>query len=129
MTSSVSCCARIINQNKWPTLLHGRADVTRHDIPIRISVHFIQVLMATWYCLLFLQSRWMTKIDIFDNKMWPIFVIKCGNFYQFLPAILGFVDSREAREKQQLPFFLQVPCLHLGLTPFVKNPVKRSRWD
>jgi hypothetical protein len=24
---------------------------------------------------------------------------------------------------------LQVPCLHLGLTPFVKNPVKRSRWD
>jgi hypothetical protein len=24
----VSCCARIVNQNKWPTLLHDRADVT-----------------------------------------------------------------------------------------------------
>jgi hypothetical protein len=23
-----SCCARIVNQNKWPTLLHDRADVT-----------------------------------------------------------------------------------------------------
>ena len=28
MTSLVSCCARIVNQNKWPTLLHDRADVT-----------------------------------------------------------------------------------------------------
>ena len=28
MTSLVSWCARIVNQNKWPTLLHDRADVT-----------------------------------------------------------------------------------------------------
>jgi hypothetical protein len=28
MTSLVSCCARIVNKNKWPTLLHDRADVT-----------------------------------------------------------------------------------------------------
>jgi hypothetical protein len=28
MTSSVSCCERIVNQNKWQTLLHGRAGVT-----------------------------------------------------------------------------------------------------
>ena len=28
MTSLVSCCTRIVNQNKWPTLLHDRADVT-----------------------------------------------------------------------------------------------------
>jgi hypothetical protein len=28
MTSLVSYCARIVNQNKWPTLLHDRADVT-----------------------------------------------------------------------------------------------------
>ena len=28
MTSLVSCCARIVNQNRWPTLLHDRADVT-----------------------------------------------------------------------------------------------------
>ena len=28
MTSLVSCCARIVNQNKWSTLLHDRADVT-----------------------------------------------------------------------------------------------------
>jgi len=32
MTSSVSCCASIVNQNKWPTLLHGRADVTTRYI-------------------------------------------------------------------------------------------------
>jgi hypothetical protein len=28
MASLVSCCARIVNQNEWPTLLHDRADVT-----------------------------------------------------------------------------------------------------
>jgi hypothetical protein len=28
MMSLVLCCARIVNQNKWPTLLHDRADVT-----------------------------------------------------------------------------------------------------
>jgi hypothetical protein len=28
MTSLVSCCTRIVKQNKWPTLLHDRADVT-----------------------------------------------------------------------------------------------------
>jgi hypothetical protein len=28
MTSLVSYCASIVNQNKWPTLLHDRADVT-----------------------------------------------------------------------------------------------------
>ena len=28
VTSLVSCCARIVNQNKWSTLLHDRADVT-----------------------------------------------------------------------------------------------------
>ena len=28
MTSLVSCCARIVNQKKGPTLLHDRADVT-----------------------------------------------------------------------------------------------------
>ena len=32
MTSLVSCCARIVNQNKWPTLLHDRADVTTRYI-------------------------------------------------------------------------------------------------
>ena len=32
MTSSVTCCARFVNQNKWPTLLHGRADImTRYN--------------------------------------------------------------------------------------------------
>jgi hypothetical protein len=28
ITSSISCCTTIVDQNKWPTLLHGRADVT-----------------------------------------------------------------------------------------------------
>ena len=28
MTSLISCCVRIVNQNKWPTVLHDRADVT-----------------------------------------------------------------------------------------------------
>ena len=28
MTSLFSCCTRFVNQNKRPTLLHGRADVT-----------------------------------------------------------------------------------------------------
>ena len=28
MTALVSCWARIVNQSKWPTLLHNRADVT-----------------------------------------------------------------------------------------------------
>ena len=28
MTSSVSCCARIVNQSKWPISLHCRADFT-----------------------------------------------------------------------------------------------------
>jgi hypothetical protein len=32
MTSLVPCCARIVNQNKWPTLLHDRADVTSRYI-------------------------------------------------------------------------------------------------
>jgi hypothetical protein len=33
MTSLVSCCARIVNQNKWSTLLHDRADVkTRYVV-------------------------------------------------------------------------------------------------
>jgi hypothetical protein len=36
MTSLVSCCARIVNQNKWLTLLHDRADVTTRYIH---SVH------------------------------------------------------------------------------------------
>ena len=31
-TSSVSCWVRFVNQNKWPTLLHGRADVTTRYI-------------------------------------------------------------------------------------------------
>ena len=33
MTSLVSCCARIVNQNKCPTLLHDRADVTVGYMP------------------------------------------------------------------------------------------------
>jgi hypothetical protein len=28
MMSSVLCCTRIVNQNKWQTLLHGPVDVT-----------------------------------------------------------------------------------------------------
>ena len=35
MTSLASCCARMVNQNKWPTLLHDRVDVTtRYNIYI-----------------------------------------------------------------------------------------------
>jgi hypothetical protein len=39
----VSCCARIVNQNKWPTLLHGRADVTtryRNNYVVRHLLHY-----------------------------------------------------------------------------------------
>ena len=32
MTSLASCCARMVNQNKWPTLLHDWADVTTRYI-------------------------------------------------------------------------------------------------
>jgi hypothetical protein len=35
MTSLASCCARMVNQNKWPTVLHDRVDVTtRYNIYI-----------------------------------------------------------------------------------------------
>jgi hypothetical protein len=40
MTSLVSCCARMVNQNNWPTLLHDRADVTtRYYIKFALSIH------------------------------------------------------------------------------------------
>ena len=40
MTSLVSCCARIVNQNKWPTLLHDRTDV---------KTRYMKLLWFIWY--------------------------------------------------------------------------------
>ena len=42
MTPLVSCCARIVNQNKWPTLLHDRADVTSRYIYILVCIYIGQ---------------------------------------------------------------------------------------
>jgi hypothetical protein len=46
MTSSVSYCARIVNQNKWPTLLHGRADVTTQYI---VLIDFVVLAQSMGY--------------------------------------------------------------------------------
>ena len=51
VTSLVSCCARIVNQNKWPTLLHDRADVTVGYVILLLVVYQLTregVLEISW---------------------------------------------------------------------------------
>ena len=61
MTSLASCWARMVNQNKWPTLLHGRADVTTRYIIYKCSVLFIcfmfDIMNVINLLILMLQSK------------------------------------------------------------------------
>ena len=76
MTSSVSYSTRIVNQNKKPTLLHGRADVmTRYVSPCKfvhdkilytqLLLHLKRELLKTLYDCLFHQNvvGWETYVS------------------------------------------------------------------
>jgi hypothetical protein len=53
MMSSVSCCARFVNQNNWPTLLHDRADVTTRYICSDLGS-----VLNNWSFILWCRNCW-----------------------------------------------------------------------
>jgi hypothetical protein len=69
MTSLVSCCARIVNHNKWPTVLHDRADVTvgynilkKENIKILFFFRFKHILILSNIYTTGLSRRFTTYI-------------------------------------------------------------------
>ena len=86
MTSLVSCCARIVNQNKWPTLLHDRADVT-------VGYVFKYCLKLYLLYLIIIVSRDTGKISLLLLTVLPswnkvitylLTVIQTENFFGIL---------------------------------------------
>ena len=74
MTSLASCCTRMVNQNKWPTLLHDRADVTTryknaahlryaNYMSLGFALSGICFFEKMWFCHLF------SKYDIFKRSL------------------------------------------------------------
>jgi hypothetical protein len=67
--SLVSCCARIVNQNKWPTLLHDRADITVGFYNLKYFVVFLiwqyfTLLLIIWTGIYFLNTfLWQKRIN------------------------------------------------------------------
>ena len=85
MTSLVSCCVRIVNQNKWPTLLHDRADVTTRYLTgyVELGIQIYRtpdnfernVIISTY-------PREMNRV-LEGDQLWVLFSVKwiLINFY------------------------------------------------
>ena len=109
MTSLVSCCARIVNQNKWPTLLHDRADVTSWYV---LSLFDLRLLIPFWclqtvfslYVLLPWFPYYITVVWLFDVLL--LRLVNVTHLVQLLfLAILGYI-------------FLQFSLIILSCNPF-----------
>ena len=77
MTSLVSCCTRIVNQNKWPTLLHDRC----HG-----RIYNIQILYKCF-------SNSLDKTSRYCDWGNPSFLCRCIFFYSRDPRFMSLIDS------------------------------------
>ena len=94
MTSLVSCCARIVNQNKWPTLLHDRADVT-------VGYYMVTYLYCSECC----QDAKLTKGSKWDQRTGTCFIQKI------------YAPSSSLLQGKHLPFSPSPPCLNIFRWP------------
>jgi hypothetical protein len=82
MTSLVSCCTRIVNQNKWPTLLHDGADVTSR------SFLLMSFFPDHYACLICFHQWYSPSIFIFPvcwhnrhHSSWPFLECRPSKLY------------------------------------------------
>ena len=120
MTSLVSWCARIVNQNKWPTLLHDRADVTVgyvHWINICFICNYLPLrrpLIGTIKLLLLLLLLYI-KRHFFKKNILKSFLHGCSSNQHIVRKPLSemytshfeHVWSSTFQQQQQKPTDLQ----------------------
>ena len=90
MTSFVSCCARIVNQNKWPTLLHDRADVTVGYIYLSIPYFYLFIFIFNVDSVQFVVKFYCQFSCLFFNFLF-YFKIKLEKIYSVSVLLMFFL--------------------------------------